>query len=243
MDKQKQKYQRIARIGLVAFAVIVAAPLITMLVQGLVGLAIAGVVGLSIISFTPVLSTQFAVWKIKGLKAVARANPVETLQTVYIEKKQALASFKSRIQTFNAEVKTFSDRVEQFKVTYPAEAATFVAHLDKMLQLLGLREAEYKKAQLALTKFEGEIQRADSIWKMSEAAAAVSKSAGFDADEVYAKIKTETAVEQVQLTLNKAFAQLDTALLEQESLGQPEWLPPVGALRGELSLDQVQIRS
>lgn len=218
---QKQKYARIGRYAVAALAVIVAAPLITLLVKGLVGLTIAAVVGFGAIAFAPVMGTQFAVWKIKGLKAVARANPVETLQTVYIEKQRALAEFLERIQQFTAEVNQFSQQVESFKVEYPEDARTFVEHLNKMLQLLELRKNEYRKAKQALSTFEGEIRKADSIWKMSKAAAEVSKSAGFDSDEVYARIKSETAIEQVQLSLNQSFAQLDTALLAQEGDTMP----------------------
>lgn len=214
---QKEKYARIGRIAVVALCVIVAAPAIALLVKGLVGLVVAAVVGFGAIAAAPVLGHQFAVWKIKGMKAIARANPVETLQSVYVEKKQALAQFLHQIQQFSADVATFSQKVEQFKIDYPNDAPTFIQHLNKMIQLLELRKAEYRKAEQALGKFEGEIAKAESIWRMSQAAASVSKSAGFDADEVYAKIKTETAVEQVQLSLNQAFAQLDTALLESES--------------------------
>lgn len=214
--EQKQKYAKIARWVIVGVVVAILAPAIALLVQGVIGLAIAGIVGLATITFAPLVANQFAVWKLKGIKAMARANPVETMQTVFMDKKVALNQFLERIQQFKAEVAGFSDKVEQFKTSYPTEANTFAQHLTKMLQLLALRESEFRKASTALKQFEGEIQRADSIWKMSEAAAKVSKSAGFDADEVFAKIKTETAVEQVQLNLNQAFAQLDTALMQQE---------------------------
>ena len=213
----KQKYARIGRWAVVGLVIAVASPLITMMVKGIVGLAIAAVVGFGAIALAPVVGNAFAVWKIKGIKAVARANPVETLQDVYRQKAEALNQFRERIQTFIAEVATFSKQVEQFKVQYPGEAAKFVDHLDKMMQLKDLREAEFLRAKQALTQFDAEIKKADSIWKMGQAAAKVSKSAGFDADDLYERIRTETAVERVESSLNQAFAQLDMALLEQES--------------------------
>lgn len=236
---QKMKYARAARWAVLGLGVAVAAPLVTMLVKGLVGLIIAGVLGLAAITFAPLIGNQFAVWKIKGIKAMARANPVETLQTVYAEKKKALSEFLIRIQTFSADVANFSDKVAQFQISYPADAATFVQHLNKMVQLLDLRKAEYAKAQSALAAFDGEIDKADSIWKMGQAAAAVSKSAGFDSDELYAKIKSETAIEQVQLSLNRAFAQLDTALLEQESDQRLKLSPATPAMLGITESEKV----
>ena len=51
---------------------------------------------------------------------------------------------------------------------------------------------------------------------MSQAAAELNKAAGMEDDDVYAKIKAETAIESFQLSLNRSFAELELALMEEQ---------------------------
>ena len=210
-------------LGLAAAAVI--APAIFLAVQGLIGLAIAGVVGLAIINGAPVLSSLLANWKLKGIKAVASANPVEQLQNVLLERQRALERFAEQITEFSARVRQFESKLRGFKNQFPAEADKFDEQAAAMNRLLQNRRAKYEDVKQQLIAFEMEVRKADAIWQMSQAAAELHKAAGMDGEDVYARIKAETALESVEMSLNKSFAQLETALMEE---GGP-YLEPTSA--------------
>lgn len=200
-------------LGLVAAAVI--APVIFLTVKGLIGLAIAGAVGLVIINGAPVLSSLLANWKVKGIKAVASANPVEQLQNVLMERQRALARFAEQITEFSARVRQFEGKLQWFKKQFPGEADKFDEQAAAMNRLLHTRRSKYEDVKQQLVAFEMEVKKADAIWQMSQAAAELHKAAGMDGEDVYAKIKAETALESVEMSLNKSFAQLETALMEE----------------------------
>lgn len=196
-------------------AALVIAPVIFLVVKGLIGLALAGIVGLAIINFAPVMSMKFANWKLQAIKGEAMRNPVETLQSVWSEKEEALAEFLKRITDFATEVNGFGNKLEDFKVEFPGEAPKFEATLRSMQDLLGRRQQRYRESKEKLAEFAGEIRKADAIWRMGLAAQAMTQAAGMTEDDFMQRIKTETAYDSVQTSLNRAMAELEASLLEE----------------------------
>ena len=215
MSQSNQKLALALKWGLGLAAAAVIAPFIFLTVKGLVGLALAATVGLAIINGAPVVSAAFANWKMKGIKAVAAANPVEQLQNVLMERREALTLFSSRITEFSTRVRQFESKLQSFKSQFPSEAQKFDEQAEAMNQLLRLRRAKYEDVRQQLAAFELEVKKADAIWQMSQAAAELHKAAGMEGEDVYAKIKAETALESVELSLNRSFAQLESALMEE----------------------------
>lgn len=227
MSQSNQKLALALKWGLGLAAAAVIAPVIFLTVKGLVGLAIAAVVGLAIINGAPVVSAAFANWKMKGIKAVAASNPVEQLQNVLMERRGALTLFSSRITEFSTRVRQFEGKLQSFKTQFPSESAKFDEQAAAMNQLLALRRAKYEEVRQQLQAFELEVKKADAIWQMSQAASELHKAAGMEGEDVYAKIKAETALESVELSLNRSFAQLETALLEEYPSGVSLKMPPL----------------
>lgn len=223
---KKQRIASIAKWSLAAIAALLVAPIIFLVIKGAVGLVVAAVIGLAVVNFAPAVSMKFANWKLKAIKAEANRNPIETLQNVFQARMADKAAFKTRITAFRTEVSGFADKVEVFKAQFPKDADKFARQLEGMNMLLARREAKYKQVKAELEQFEAEIQRADAIWQMSLAAQALNAAAGMENEDVYAKIKTETAIESVQYSLNKAFAEMQTELMDNPSEYMPPSLPP-----------------
>lgn len=226
----EQQVQRLATalkwgLGLVAAAII--APLVFLAIQGLIGLAIAGILGLAIVNGAPWFSMKFANWKLRAIKHEARTNPVETLQNELVKKREALAQFADSITAFATEVGNFTTKVEQFKREHPEQAAVFEQQLAGMKDLLEARRRRYKEADRAVDQFEAEISRASALWDMSQAAQKMNRVAGKQAEDVFAQIKRDTALDSVQTSLNRAFAELETSLLIESQPGAPLLEPAV----------------
>lgn len=200
-------------LGLIGAAIV--APVVFLAVQGLVGLILAGVLGLAIVHGAPVLSMRFANWKIKAIKAEAARNPVETMQAVLQEKDRSVDSFAQRVEDFATEVRNFGNKLDGFRAQFPAEAPKFEETHEQMKKLLELRRRRLKEAREELARFEGEIRKADAIWKMAQAASSMHRAAGMTEDSIMQRIKTETAIDSVQSSLNRALSQLETSLSEE----------------------------
>lgn len=215
LNKKRQQYATFVKWGLVLLAIALA-PFIMWAVKNLAIAAAAGAVGLAIVNFAPAVAMKFANWKLKAIKAEATKNPIETLQNVFRARTADKNAFRERITAFRSEVSGFADKVDLFKTQFPKDAERYVRQLEGMRNLLKRREQKYLQVKAELEQFELEIQRADAIWKMSLAAQAMNEAAGMESEDVYAKIKTETAIESVQQSLNLAFSEMETDLLESQ---------------------------
>ena len=223
MDLNEQRRQNIAKwtkIGIAAGAIIVVAPLTYLLITGLIGLAIAGVLALGIINFAPVLSMKFANWKVKAIVHEARENPIETLVNQLSDKQQALEKFKESITKFRTEVANFSEKIITFKAQYPEEATKFEAQLAGMNRLLAFRQDKYKEAKKGVEKFERAIDRARALWDMSQEAQRMNKYASLQTGDPFEQIKTDVALESVVTSVNTAFSELETALMDSDDVTQ-----------------------
>jgi hypothetical protein len=222
LEKRRRNIERGVKLGLLALVGFIVSPFIFLAVKGLVGIGIAAAVGLAVVNFAPVVAMKFANWKLSAVKAEAARNPIETLQNEYADRGVALASFREAINNFSASVKDFHDKLAGFKEKFPQDAEKFEDQLSKMKRLLEVRRSKYKEAQEALAKFETEIHRADAIWQMGLEAAKMNAAAGMTDQDFMAKIKVETALDSVSKTMNVAFAELETSLIEEEAEQQAE---------------------
>ena len=211
-DQRKARLASLAKWGLGLVGAILIAPFIFLAVKGIVGLAAAMVIGLGIIHGAPVLGMKFANWKLKAIKYEASRNPVETMQEVFREKSAAVEVFARRVEDFATEVRNFADKLGQFKKDFPDEADKFVENLAVMERGLSERKRRLEEARQELTRFRSEIRKVDGIWQMSLAANKMHRAAGMTEDSFMQRIKTETAIDAVQSSLNRALSQLETSL-------------------------------
>lgn len=197
-------------LGLVAAFVV--APVIFMVVKGLIGLAVAGLVGLTIINFAPVAALKFANWKLQGLKGEARANPIETRQNLALEARARIVAAQGELTTFTAEVKNFTDEVKELTKTQPEDAADFADQLRKLQQLLKFKQDGLAAAIRSAEQFEAATARAARKWKVAQSAIRMQRLAGAAADDAMSKILAEESLDSVQTAMNRALAELDTAI-------------------------------
>lgn len=223
---QEQKRKRIelavkiAAWGVVGFLV---APFILIAVEGLLGLVALGSIIVGTKFIAPIVARKAANWRLNMIKAEAMENPIPTLQNDYQKQQQQLGTFRDKLTTFEAEKNNFKSKLSQFRKKYSAEECTvFETQLKKMQELFNLRLSNYQAATNELDKYALEIQKAEAIWNMGQAAAAMTKAAGMTEDEFFDKISRETALDAVQLNLNKSFAELTMTFAEESSVRPDE---------------------
>ncbi|MFP6560898.1 hypothetical protein WJ542_21730 [Paraburkholderia sp. B3] len=213
---------KIAKWLVIAAGVAVAAPAALLLLKGLVALIVAGVVGLSAIYLGPVVEMKLRNAKVKLIVAEAQSNPIETLLNQLADKRRAAADFADRITEFRTEVKNFQDKVSLFEKQYPDDAPRFRSQLQTMQQLLHFREDRYKQVNAELENFAHAIDRAKAMWDMSQAAQRMNKVAGQQSGDTFEQIKTDASIDSVMKSVNMAFSQMETALLDNPEVKQAQ---------------------
>jgi septal ring factor EnvC (AmiA/AmiB activator) len=207
----------------------VIAPIALLAIKGILGIAVAGGLGLLGLNVAPVFAQKMSNWKYRALDAetvehmekvsnAAAQNPIETLINQSMEKRQASDQFRSAITMFRTEVSNFKTQIDGFAREYPEDVARFQSQLDAMNKLLKFREDRYKQLQVELDNFDSAIKRAQAMWKMSQAAQKMNKLAGMEIGDPFEKIKADSAINSVMTSMNKAFAEMETALLDNPEL-------------------------
>lgn len=213
-EQRKQRIEtalKITGVGVVGFLV---APFVLAAIGGILGLTIAAGISFIIVNMLPWFALKVSNWRLKAIKNEAMKNPVETLQTEYVKKEEALKTFKENIRIFAGQVLNFGDQVKQYVKEGLEDAETYVEQLGKMKKLLEIRQQKYQEAKDALEEFSRTIEKTDRKWKMALAAMAMNEAAGQMEGDAFDKICIETALESVQTKLNQSFADLEIALLE-----------------------------
>ena len=216
-EEKRDRLARWLKVGAVLGGAVIIAPIIFMAVQGLIGLALALAVGFTINALAPVFALRVATWRIMGLKAIARGNPIETREHIAIQNRERLKQFAESITSFAAEVKNFADEVAKLERQYPGESASFQEQLAACRHLLQVQRDKYAAATKAAEEFEAATARAKAKWNVAQSALRMRRLAGAQMGATMDKILAEEALDSVQSAMNSAFAELETSIMEATS--------------------------
>lgn len=224
VELKKQKTANLVKWGVIGVSAAVIAPVAWMAVTGIAGMMIAG--GLILVGSAagPVLGLKAANWKYRAMDAeqvshlekiqqAAAENPIETINAAYLVRIEDAKKFANSITDFRTEVKNYEGTVKEIEAVYPEDAQVGREQLAMMRENLKERESRYADVQQELVNTEAAIKKMRALWKLALATQRMNKLAGMDNGDVFAKIKTDAAVDSVMTNLNKAFAQMETATM------------------------------
>lgn len=211
-EVKREGLKKLVTYGIIAVALAVTAPLAMYAVEGLIAWSVLGLGLAVVINFAPAAGLWFANKKVQALIAAIEANPIETMQNLFIEKQEELNRAERNITAFETEFRNVHTLVEDLKRSDPDEAVAYAEMRDKMKEGLEALRNEQRYATEELSNFKGQIDKARRIWKVSVAMnAALEKSQSAQA-QVFADIKEKVAFDTVRTNLNKAFSNLNTAI-------------------------------
>lgn len=213
LSLQQRKLASWVRIGLFALVALVVSPIIFMIVKGIVGLAIAaGLIALTTWG-VPILGDVFSNWKLGILKSVASSAPIETMQNIFRDRAKKIQEAMDLLTEFGGEVRTFASQVESLVRRYPDQKEKYEGILKKMQEVLEFRTKSIQNAKAALKVYGDEINKAQAVWEVSQSALRLNKKMKLTDGDILNEIKSKTAIDSVEKSLNMAMSELDTALL------------------------------
>lgn len=200
-------------------------PFAALAIPGMIAIGVCGVIGAATIAFAPMIGMKLGNYRLKLLKAEAMKNPIETLQLDYLAKQKKLEENLQSIEKLRTATLTWEDKVEKFRRIYPNDVGRFETQLNNMRALVLEHEQAYSAAAEQLTNYGHEIERASAMWDMTIAANSAAETAQLTIDDFTQRIKSDTALEAVQLRMNDSFSQLNTIRLrnrESREIQQPQ---------------------
>lgn len=205
--------------GIVAAAV--AAPVIFIALKaalGLLALGVAAAAGFAMLKLAPWFGQVVTNLGLKLFKMEVERNPIESMESLYIEKMQEADNADSEVVEFETEIRNYDDQRKTFEKQYPEEAATFKEISTQMHEALTNMKEEQVKARSMLTDLQQRINKAKAIYAMSLAAQRVAQLSKTAEKKVFQEIKEKVAFDTVQAQLNKSFASLNMAVSRRKTI-------------------------
>jgi hypothetical protein len=219
-EQRKQRIETIVKVLAVGGLCLILGPVYLTLLHGMaaiVALGVFSVIGFVVINLIPAFARLVGNWRLKALKAVAAANPIESLENVYKQKQEALAASHDNITQTYAILSGLHDQIVEHDQQFPGKPSQYLEKYNKLSQLVDLRKRKYQQARANLAQFDEIIQEKRSDWKIAQTMAQANKLANVGED-FESKLMQDTALSTVQDGLNTAFAELDTALMDAEPI-------------------------
>lgn len=225
----KENFENYLKFGLGAVIIGVAGFAALFLIKSIVVLAIVSFGAIFLYNSIPVFAQWAAQMKIKGYKAIAAANPVEELQSIYMQKHKAIETASTAITAFAKETKDYKSKLDEFVARRPEKAESFRATYTAMSKVLDIQRNKLANSHAALKNFESVIIEAEDIWSMTQAAMKANKAMkNFDAPDPLTEIRQRTAYDSILSSLNEVTAELETAVhLDYNQMIQIEHAPQV----------------
>jgi hypothetical protein len=239
LEQKRKNIETAVKILALVVVGFIVAPFIFIAIKGLLGAIIAAVVGLVAINLAPSVAALVANWRLKALKAVAAANPIETLENQYADRQNALIGIRDNIKESYAVLQDLYAQIQEHDEKYPGKPSQNLDKYNKLKALIELRGKKYKQAQINLKAFGEVIEEKRSDWKIAQTMARASKLANVGED-FQSKLMQDTALITVQDGLNLAFSELETSLLDEQST-EPSPTQPAGAIAAPPSRPAAQI--
>ena len=135
LEQKRQRIETAVKILALVVVGFFVAPFIFIAIKGLVGVLVAGTVGLAAVNLAPSVAAHIANWRLKALKAVAAANPIETLENQYAQRKDALVKIRENIQQSYAVLTNLQTQIKEYEQTYPGRQSQYKDKAEKLRAL------------------------------------------------------------------------------------------------------------
>jgi hypothetical protein len=224
-EVKKQQMVKAVKWGVTILACAVLAPVAWLTVTGMVGIAIAAGIGLIGINASPVIALKAANMKyrvmgaervqhIEKVQRAAAESPIETAVAQSQAFKARGSSQLDAITAYGTEVNNFETMTQGFAKKYPDQAARYKQQLDVMKQALVFKQKKYSELQQNIKLMDEQIEFLRANWKMSQALQKANALAGMDTEDPMAQLKTDAAIDSVVNSINRAFAEMDSSVLQ-----------------------------
>ena len=211
----QERFKFWTKLGLGALVALLVAPVIFLVVKGIVGIALALAVAAVINALVPAFSEWLTHLKYQSMRFVIDHAPVDALIHRAQERWDALEEQNKLLTEQAGTLEAYKKKAVTFARNFPEEAAETQANLKQYEELFAYRVDAYKVAKEETAKFMKVIDKAEAIYQMATADAALGKSFGKNKDFM-AVFREKTAFDAIDKASANALGNLRMALLDEQ---------------------------
>lgn len=245
-ETKRKGIETAVKLAVIGIGCAIIGPFAYMALEGLIAVAAFACGALLLWGVAPAVAQAVANKRIALMVAVIEANPIETMQTVYMEKMNEFHTQEEAITEFDTQYRNVSDLVEGLKKTDPDEAVSYAEMRDQMKGGLAELREEQRLSQLALDDAKNAIAKMQRIWKVANAMNKALTASASAQSAVFQQMKMDVGTDAVRSNLNRAMARLNTAVERRKNgsylpAAKPQAaLPPAPAQSNVIDLTNVK---
>lgn len=207
-EQKKAAFEKKAKIVLAIGAGLLFAPFAAVAIGGLIGLCVAVAIAIVGINLAPVFARKMANLKMKMIMDEARKNPIEAMNTIYLDNMQTIKAADEKIRNFAARLGDFKSNVKDLAARFPSEAKDYQDMVDKLTLVLRRRIEKQRVAKAAAASYHDKMDRADAIYAIAKEANSMQELAGDMQKQVFQDIEKKVAFDSVNHEFNLAVSEL-----------------------------------
>lgn len=226
----------VIRLGAMFAICAVVGPLAYFAVKGIIGLATFGILAFIGYHAAPVIALKVTNAKTLALESehnafyraldaernahinkvaqAAAADPIATARSQSIEYKERASKSLLAITAYSTEVKNFENMIADFGKKYPENAQIYRDQLATMKKALENKSSKYTELMDKIKTMDDQISFLEANWKMSQALQKANAMGGAEIVDPMEQVKADSAIDAVRNSINKAFAEMDSAVLQ-----------------------------
>lgn len=226
----------VVRFGAMFAICAVIGPVVYMAIKGIVGLAAFGALAFLGYNAAPVIAQKVTNAKTLALEAernafyraldaeknshiskvakAAAADPIATARSQSNDYKKRAERSLEAITAYGTEVRNFENMTADFSRKYPDNAKMYRDQLETMKKALEHKNTKYKELMEKIKTMDDQISFLEANWKMSQALQKANALGGGDLADPMEQVKADAAIDAVRNSINKAFAEMDSAVLQ-----------------------------
>lgn len=173
-DKEK----RITNIAKWVFAIVglaILAPVLSLAVQGIAWLVAFLVSGVLLVNFAPLFGRLVAIYRIKALKKLAEAHPIETLEVYISQRRQRLEADDDARDDFAAALGVQKKQIEDYEREFPDGAEELWQHYNDDVALLESAEQEAEAERQNIAEADVKLRQLKMRYNISQGRNAMAK--------------------------------------------------------------------
>lgn len=226
----------VVRFGAMFAICAVIGPVVYLAIKGIVGLAAFGALVFLGYNAAPVIAQKVTNAKTLALEAernafyraldaeknshiskvakAAAADPIATARSQSNDYKKRAERSLEAITAYGTEVRNFENMTADFSRKYPDNAKMYRDQLETMKKALEHKNSKYKELMEKIKTMDDQISFLEANWKMSQALQKANALGGGDLADPMEQVKADAAIDAVRNSINKAFAEMDSAVLQ-----------------------------
>lgn len=207
-EQKRVRTEKIAKVVIAGVVCLAVSPVIFLVVKGLIGLIVAAAIGFAALQFAPYFAIKVANFRMRLITDDARRNPVENMQTIYLDNMTTIGEKDKKIASFAARVGDYKSKMAAFNQKHPNDAADYQRNYDRLVAVLQRQLTKQKVAKQKARDYKEKMEYATDLYQMALDTRAVNELAGDLEKQVYADIRSKVAFDSITHQFNTAVAEL-----------------------------------